>query len=64
MKNLLRPYLKNSLRPLIRAYLVSNTGNLEKGLNRRGTRDLNDNDATATRRRLDSDYKVETQAKL
>ena len=48
MKNLLRPYLKNLLRPLIRAHLVSNIGNLEKGLNRYGARDLNDSDATAT----------------
>ena len=28
-------------------------GNLEEGLNRRGARDLDDSDATATRRRLD-----------
>jgi hypothetical protein len=69
---LLRPYLKNSLRPLQGPiwYLI-HPGDSEEGLNRRGARDLVDSDVIATRQQRDGDATVtrrlneaETRAKL
>ena len=54
MKNLLRPCLKNSLRPLYEGLSgIRHPSDSEEGLNRRGARDLDDGDVTATRRTPD-----------
>ena len=61
-KNLLRPCLENSLRPLYEGLsgIPVHPGDSEEGLNRRGARDLVNSNATATRRLNE----VETRAKL
>ena len=50
MKNLLRPCLENSLRPLYEGLSgIRHPGDSEEGLNRRGARDLDNGDAIAMR---------------